>query len=350
MRARGESSLAVPPPVEPAGAGFIERWWQGETGGWGRVLDVATAPLELVYRLGAGGYHRAYTSGRLRPAQAEIPVISVGNLSVGGTGKTPVTRWLVEELRRRGAKPAVLHGGYAEDEPALHRSWYPDVPVIVDRDRVRGARAAADQGASVIVLDDGFQHRRLARDLDVVLIAAEGWTDRPRLLPRGPWREPLGALRRAHVIAVTWKTAGPETTRRIVQELGWLAPRAIRLTLQLRPSRWRRVDGPAVDDAPAGRALAVAAIARPELFVANARERGAEVDEIVVFRDHHVYRADDVERIRTLARGRPVVTTAKDAVKLRPLARDLDLWVLEQEVVVEDGFAALERRLDRLVS
>ncbi|HEX6939614.1 MAG TPA: tetraacyldisaccharide 4'-kinase [Longimicrobiales bacterium] len=344
------------PGVEPSrppralAATAVERLWRGEAGRAGVLLDVALVPLELAYRAAAGIFHAAYEVGLKRAVRLPVPVASVGNVAVGGAGKTPVTRWVVDELRRRGARPAVLHGGYAPDEPALHRSWYPGVPVIEGRDRVAGGARAVDAGADVVVLDDGFQHRRLARNLDLVLVAAEDWTPQPRLLPRGPWREPPRALARADVVAVTRRTATAEAAEEVAAALRRFAPKADAVRFHLRAIGWRAAAGGAAGPGPRGEVVAVAGIARPRDFVANAEAAGVEVGEALVFRDHHAYTDEDARRIRAAARGRPVVTTAKDAVKLAPLAPELDLWILEQRAIVEAGADALARRLDALVA
>lgn len=329
----------------------IERIWRGEAGPGGAFLAAMLTPFEFAYRIVAGAYHGAYTKGLRRQHRLAVPVVSVGNIAVGGTGKTPVTRWVVEELRRRGARPAVLHGGYAADEPELHRAWYPDVPVVVERDRVAGGARAIAAGADVVVLDDGFQHRRLARDLDLVLVAAEDWTARTRLLPRGPWREPLAALRRADVVVVTRRTATAEAAAEVAAAIGRRVAGVEVAQVHLRPAGWLRSRGRAPLDpvgAPEGEALAVAAIARPRDFVANAVAAGAKVVDTVVYRDHHAYDEHDVRRIVDAASGRPIVTTAKDAVKLAPLVPELDFWILEQGVTIEAGAHVLERRLDAL--
>ena len=317
---------------------------------WGRVVGWALAPAELAYRAVAGAYHSAYTRGFFHVATVEAPVVSVGNLVVGGSGKTPVTRWLVEELLRRGARPAVLHGGYAADEPELHRAWHPGLPVLACRDRVAAARQAIAGGATVLVLDDGFQHRRLARDIDLVLVPAESWARRPRLLPRGPWREPPQALARARVVAVTRKVAGAETAARVAREAAEFAPEAAVVRLRIEPAGWRLAGAESEGGAPKGDVVAVAGIANPELFLANAQAAGARVVERLIFRDHHPYSLQDIARILELARGRPVVTTAKDAVKLRPLVEQLEVWVLEQRVVVEAGGELLASVLDELAA
>jgi tetraacyldisaccharide 4'-kinase len=341
---------AVGAELSPGGAEWVARWWRGEAGVWGRALGWALAPAELAYRVVARAYHSAYSRGFLQAASVGVSVLSVGNLVVGGSGKTPVTRWLVEQLLRRGARPAVLHGGYAADEPELHRVWNPEVPVLACRDRVAAARQAIAGGATVLVLDDGFQHRRLARDVDVVLVPAESWTRRPRLLPRGPWREPPRALARARVVAVTRKVAGEESAARVAREAAGFAPGAMVVRLRIEPAGWRLAGAESAGGAPRGDVVAVAGIANPELFLANAQAAGARIVDRLIFRDHHPYSPHDIARILELARGRPIVTTAKDAVKLRPLAEQLEVWVLEQRVVVEAGGELLGNLLDELVA
>lgn len=328
----------------PAADRIIASWRDGRL-----AFDLVLAPLEAVYRAASGLYHGAYTAGRMRIERAGVPVVSVGNLVIGGAGKTPVAAWVAKRLLLLGARPAVLHGGYGEDEPELHRRWHADVPVHVGRDRSATAATAVAEGATVLVLDDGFQHRRLARDLDLVLVPAEDWTPSPRLLPRGPWREPPSALARADAIAVTRKTADADRARTVAGQVEAFAPDADVFRLALRPDGWRRPGAGRASSPPPGRAIAVAGIARPEAFVANARQAGATVDELLRFPDHHAYTARDAERIRRRAGGRPVVTTEKDALKLERLRTELDLWVLGQAVAVEAGRDALEGRLEALV-
>jgi tetraacyldisaccharide 4'-kinase len=330
-------------PVSRA-EGLARRWWAGELGAAGRLLDGALAPAEAAYRLATGLRNRRYDGGRAVVHRVDAPVISVGNVGVGGTGKTPVAHWVARRVQEMGRSPAILHGGYAADEPALHRRWAPEIPVVVDRDRVAGARQALAAGADVLVLDDGFQHRRLARTLDVVLVSAEGWTPSPRLLPRGPWREPPSALKRADVVVVTRKSAsagtGLEAAAGVAAAAGQEAVR-----VHLRPSGWR---APAEGDgghgtvpAPTGPVLLVSGIAEPGAFRSNATEAGAQVAAAMAFGDHHEYAAGDVARIREAAAGRTVVTTEKDWVKLRPLLTGVEVRLLVQEVEVEWGLEHL---------
>lgn len=324
----------------------VPRWWRGEARGavW-RGASAALAPAEAGYRLAVAVRNTLYASGLYRVHRVDAVVVSVGNLAVGGTGKTPFAHWVAGQLETRGARVAILHGGYAADEPELHRAWRPGALVIAMRDRVAAARLAIEQGATALVLDDGFQHRRLHRDLDLVLVAAESWTSRARLLPRGPWREPLTALARAGAVVVTRKTASQAGAQRVAMEVARLAPEAVVARVHLRPARWR-VRDTIRHRGPAGKVVAVSGVADPEHFFANARQAGADVAERLVFGDHHTYTRDDLERIIEVAGGRPVVTTAKDAVKLRDLDAELELWVLDQDVVVEEGQEALASALD----
>jgi tetraacyldisaccharide 4'-kinase len=273
-----------------------------------------------------------------------IPVISVGNHAVGGAGKTPFSAWLIDELLRRGERPALVHGGYADDEPALHALWHPDVPVIADRDRVGAARRAAGAGATIVVLDDAMQHRRIVRDLDIALVSAEQWDSAPRLLPRGPWREPPSSLRRVNLVAVTRKAASEELARDVACRIRALAPGVDVVCVTIEPAGWMGREG-----AP-GASIMVTGVAQPDLFAENARANGAVLDEVFLFPDHYAYARVDAARILAAARGRAVVTTAKDWVKLRSLIEDADLWVLEQRVRIDEGADLLEAALTRVVA
>ena len=335
-------------PLGPVDA--VQRLWeqQGEAGLKGRLLGAALTPAELGYRAIMGARNAAYGAGLAPTDVPPVPAISVGNITVGGTGKTPMVRWLVRLMRRRGWTPGILHGGYATDEPALHRLWFPDLPVVADRDRLRGAGRAMSMGADLLVLDDAFQHRRIGRDLDIVLVAAETWTRRARLLPRGPFREPPSALRRADLVIVTRRTASPERAAAVEAAVARASRRpTARVVLEAR--RWIHADGTAREGTPRGRALAVAGIARPDDFFDQAEAAGARLDDAIAFPDHHEYTRREADALLRLAEGAPVVMTAKDAVKLAPLMKDAEVWVLEQKVTLEGGRDRVLRALEGLV-
>ena len=327
-------------------AGLARRWWAGELGVAGTALDVTLAPAEAAYRLGVNLRNRAYDRSMLASTVASLPVISIGNIAVGGTGKTPFTSWLARHLARRGEIPAIVHGGYAQDEPELHRTWAPDIPVFVDRDRVRAAGLAHAAGATVVLLDDAFQHRRIRRDLDIVLISVERWSDTMRLLPRGAWREPPAALERADVIVCVRKTAAVAEAVSVARAVAERFDRPV-MRVQLHAAGWQREGAPA--GAPTGPCLLVAGLADPGLFVTNARDAGAQVTTELLFPDHHEYDDADAARIRAAAAGRTIITSAKDWVKLRGRIDTAQALVLTQEVVIEEGEPLLEAALGRVL-
>jgi tetraacyldisaccharide 4'-kinase len=337
------------PPADRVGApDAVQRLWEGEAGLTGRVLGALLTPAELGYRAVMRARNVAYGSGVAGSNSPPVPAISVGNITVGGTGKTPMVRWLVKQLLRRGWTPGILHGGYGDDEPALHRLWFPDLPVVAEKDRLRGAGRAMQQGADVLVLDDAFQHRRLRRDVDIVLVAAETWTRHARLLPRGPYREPPRSLRRADVVVVTRRTASAEQAVRVEVEVARISGRRTARVL-LRPSGWLRPDGSPREGNPRGPAIGVAGIGRPDDFFDQAEEWGADLVDAIAFPDHHAYSAAEASELERLADGAPVVMTAKDAVKLAPLMKGSDLWILEQAVAFESGRSWVLRAVEEVL-
>jgi tetraacyldisaccharide 4'-kinase len=327
-----------------AGPRAAEALWWGNGAG-PTLARTLLLPAEWLYRCITAVRNGLFSAG-IRPAhRAGIPVVSVGNLTVGGAGKTPVARFLAERFAARGGTPAILHRGYGSgDEPALHRLWNPAIPVYTGADRITAASAAARAGATVAILDDAFQHRSIARDLDIVLVPAEDWTDRPRLLPRGPWREPVSSLRRADLVLVTRKTATADRAQRVARHIGvaFDIPVAV---VALSPAGWRHAD--AMHAAPSGPALAVVALARPGPFLHNAAAAGADVAEAIVFRDHHRFSPGDARTILATAGSRPIVTSEKEAVKLLQLLPPTQVWILLQRVRIEEGETVIDSALDR---
>jgi len=286
---------------------------------------------------------------------AAVPVLSIGNLSVGGTGKTPLAAWAAERLRAAGAKPAVLLRGYGGDEPLVHAALNPDIPVIADPDRVAGAEKALASGADCAILDDGFQHRRLARVADWVLVSAEQPPEAARLLPAGPWRESPRALRRATVAVVTRKSASLEAASKVAARL--TAEHGVECAIvHLTPSdvvdaREERAIG--LERLRGKRALVVAAIGAPAAFAAQVRELGVAECETLAYRDHHRFNATDIAQIvRAAAHADVVVCTLKDAVKLAPLwpRAALPLWYVSQRAEVERGEQLLAATLASVMS
>jgi tetraacyldisaccharide 4'-kinase len=333
--------------------GWVAGWWRGEGGIPGAVLSVATAPAEAAFKSAVAVRGRLYSSGLRESRRAPIPVFSVGNVTVGGTGKTPVAAWLARRLLAGGHRPAIVVSGYGTDEIEVHRDLNPGVPVFASRRRFDGATQAARSGADCVVLDDGFQHRALQRDLDIVLIAAERWFEARRMLPRGPWREAPDAIRRADFVLVTRKVATRAAADSVAESLvriagdvpgGVVRLASTTLTSLAEPSRREpiaRISGM--------RVIAVSSLADPEPFLVQLREAGAAV-EPMSFPDHHPFPDTDVDSIAArLEAGTVAVLTRKEAVKLRSRLPSKKVYVLEQEVEFESGEPALQERLSRIL-
>jgi tetraacyldisaccharide 4'-kinase len=295
----------------------------------------------------------AYDAGLLRVRDVGVPVISVGNLSVGGTGKTPAALWLGERLRSLGLSPAIVTRGYrgqaagrilracpsAEDpadggggleqvgdEAVLLAERFPG-PVVCGVDRVAAARhAVLAFGADVVVLDDGFQHRRIARSFDLVLVDGGAGLGNGAVLPAGPLREPASALRRADAIVVTKVDEIPAA---LAEEIGRRAAGVPLLAAALEPRCLVAPEGRATVESPlavlAGRrVVAVSGLARAESFWRLLDQLGARIVEVIEYPDHHAFSHADWQRIGHAARGADLVAcTEKDLVKLRrfPFAR-----------------------------
>ena len=303
---------------------------RGATG----ALSAALLPAEMLYAVTMAARNGLYDAGLMRAERVSMPVISIGNIVAGGAGKTPITRWLAEQLLARGRSPAILHGGYGEDEPRLHRQWHPEMVVVSNRDRVAGAKQAIAQGADVILLDDGFQHRRLARELDVVLLSADD--SAAHLLPRGPGREPLHALRRGGFVIITRKSASPDAAMMLETRVHQTAPGVPTARVHL------GIAAPL----PTDPVVVAAAIARPDLLLAQLRQAGVRISVMLAYPDHHEYSADDAAQLAARAGNQLLVTTAKDAVKLRTLLPERAMFVVEQTLEFESGAGELMSAVD----
>jgi tetraacyldisaccharide 4'-kinase len=327
----------------------IERIWAADgPAAW------ALTPLSWLFGLATGTRNLLFDLGVLRAHDLGLPAVSVGNISVGGTGKTPVSAWVAAQLVGMGARPAILLRGYGGDEPLVHARLNPGVPVIANADRVAGAAEAKAQGATVLVLDDAFQHRRAARDLDLVLVAAEQG-EAHRLLPAGPLREGRRALRRAQLVIVTRKSSSMAEAERVAA--GWTgfagAPPTAVLSLTPGPLRPLEPSGASLPlvTVAGKRVLAVSAIGAPAAFEAQLRAAGAVV-ESAAYPDHHAFSAADVAALVQRATATDLtVCTLKDAVKLGPQwpRQATGVWYLSQAVEVERGGASLREALHRLV-
>ncbi|MGH7652179.1 MAG: tetraacyldisaccharide 4'-kinase [Gemmatimonadaceae bacterium] len=334
-------------------AGFVETAWSGRSVS-ARAVRAALVPFELVYRGIVGIRGTLYDAGLIRVENFSVPVLSVGNLSVGGTGKTPVAAWVAQRLADRGAKPGIVLRGYGGDETLVHERLNPGAPVIIASDRARGIREAIAQGVDIVVLDDAYQHRRASRDADVLLIDADSWTGAPRLLPAGPWREPLSSARRASLIIVTRKIATPTAVDEVRKAISSAAAGVPVAVAQLAASELRSTS--------TGQTLplhvlhgsvlmAIAAVARPESFFRQLTELGAVVRPHS-FPDHHSFTPREATYLAAQSHDSDfVVCTLKDAVKLETIwpAEAGSLWYVSQRLKIEDGQPHIDRLLDNLL-
>jgi tetraacyldisaccharide 4'-kinase len=296
----------------------------------------------------------AYRNGWIGVKDLPLPSVAVGNLTVGGSGKTPIAIWIAGYYVSRGLVPGILLRGYGDDEVRVHQHALPEAVVVADPDRVVGADRALARGAQVLVLDDAYQRLDVRRDLNIAVISAETTRAVRWSLPAGPWREGWSALDRADAVIVTRKRATPEAALALAARLqGRIAgPIAVaHLGLRYLEGMVSGRRHPAT--ALAGkRVVAASGIADPDAFVAQTKATGAAV-QVATWKNHHDYREEDVAWLAHAARRADhLVITQKDAVKLRdrwpttvpePLVALLDLeW--------EDGEESITAALDAVTT
>jgi tetraacyldisaccharide 4'-kinase len=306
----------------------------------------------------------------LRPARHPGgPVVSIGNLTTGGTGKTPVVAWLAREGVAHGRRVAILSRGYGgtdaargNDEKQVLDRLIPGVPHLQDPDRVAAARrAVAEHGADLLVLDDGFQHRRLARDLDLVLVDALDPWGGGRLLPRGLLREPVSSLRRADAVIVTRADQAAPGTLASIAEVVRRATRG-RLAdvaqVAFPPQGWIDVAGnrTALAEVSGQRVGAFCGIGHPDAFRRSLAAVGIESDWFEAYPDHHAFGPQDVERLARRVRESGVTTlvcTLKDLVKWTPEDAEragVPLLALEIGLAWRAGEASVVELFERTLS
>jgi tetraacyldisaccharide 4'-kinase len=318
------------------------------------LLRAAATALSWAYagctRLRRALYERKIFKSRRGP----LPVISVGNLTVGGTGKTPFVGYLARGLARQKHKPAILARGYrararggSNDELDMLARQLPDVLTVANPNRLAASMRAAEEGADVAVLDDGFQHFALQRDLDVLLIDATRPFGTGRLLPRGTLREPAENAARADLVALTRvDLAGLSQVGELRTWLRRLRPDMPVVECCFRPRALRPLGNPDGEALPpeslSGRKIgAFAGLAQPRGFGQTLRSVGAEVAYSRRFPDHHRYSARDIAAVvegAGAAGAEMLVTTEKDAVKLEDLpAPEMPLYCLSIETEIDEG-------------
>jgi tetraacyldisaccharide 4'-kinase len=344
-----------------------------EQSGWRAAGLLPLIPAAWLYAAGARMHRALYAPGRMRKTRLPIRVLSVGNLMVGGTGKTPTAAWLASALRQRGHRVALASRGYgrsksrrnpvlivsdgryvkgrvetAGDEPMLLAAHAPGVPVLVGNDRAHiGLRAIAAFGTEVLVLDDGFHHHPLYRDVDWVTVDGQFGFGNRWVLPRGPLRESIAALRFADAIGVV---DGPLAAEDEVL-IDRFAPNAIRYAARREPVSVRVLGGGGETSSPEslnGAAVGLlSALARPASLRNTLEQLGAKIIAERCFRDHHRYRRQD---LRDLQREAPLwVTSEKDALKIMPeWVGGADLRVLSIRLKIEQPDPLLDWLEDRL--
>ena len=315
--------------------------------------------LSLSYRLGVMLRNKAFDRGWKKIHRAEVPVVSVGNLTVGGTGKTPCVEWIARFYRQLDLQVALLSRGYGSavgrnDEALVLEENLPDVPHLQGADRTALATMAVEELESeILVLDDGFQHRQLHRDLDVVLIDATCPWGHGYLLPRGLLREPIGSLKRAHVVLLTrCDLVSAAAVRAIRETVASIKPDLPIVESSHRPARWRNAaHATAVLESLKDRPIAAfCGLGNPDAFRQTLRKLGLNVMAWRTYPDHHPYSRHDVEELRSWAQqlpaGAAVVTTQKDLVKIRlDQLSDRELWALQIQLDMTSGQDVLEELL-----
>lgn len=317
------------------------------------------------YGLAAYGRNRAFDLGLLPIHSCPAPVLCIGNLSLGGTGKTPLVAWAARHLASLGMRPAIVSRGYGarrgqtSDEAAELGLLLPGVPHVADADRVAAARRAVAAGANAIVLDDGFQHRRLARDLDIVAVDATDPFGCGFLFPRGLLREPLSSLARADAVVLTRSTLVTEARRAEIREalarhMG--SPPPVWAEATHRPVALRQAGGGTLplESLRGRRIVACAGIGNPDAFRRSLEHLGADVAAFRVFADHHAYGGADLDTLTAWAQREQatmLVTTLKDLVKIdRDSLAGIPMAAVEIAIEFTAGSAEMAALLASLVS
>ena len=353
---------------------WLERAWYPEP-------DSPGKPPPLALRLAAELYGRAaharsvlYDAGLLTVRRIPAPCVSVGNVSVGGTGKTPLVAWIIDAFVSLGERPAVVSRGYGGsaagpervptggsaataarygDEPALLAARFPAVPVVVGRDRHAAGMVATACGATVVIADDAFQHRRLGRDLDIAVVDASRGMGNGRLLPAGPLREPPAALARAGLVVINRIGLAPDpgALRRAIE---LVAPRAAIAESDIVFSGLQDARSGAPAELPPGVGVyAFSGIANPGSFRRTLESVGLRIAGWEVFPDHHAYRPGEIGRLALAAErsgATAAVTTAKDAVRIPGWGGKLPLYRAEVKLVMIRGREQLWEALKSLAA
>lgn len=335
----------------------------GRRRGPGATLSrAALRALEIPYTAAVRIRNQRFDGGRATIQRVDVPVLSVGNITLGGTGKTPAVEWLARWFTGRGVRVGLVSRGYGSkagrpnDEALELAQKLPDVPHVADSDRVRGARQAIERfGCQLLLLDDGFQHRRLARDFDLVLIDALEPFGFGHVFPRGTLREPLSGWTRADALMLTRTDAVDAPRRAEIREQALrYAPGALWLEAAHAPQALLSPSG--AEQPPetlAGQRIAAfCGIGNPAGFHHSLVQCRYQLAASMEFADHMDYTPEGIRGIARWADAlgvAAVVCTHKDLVKVgRHWAGSTPLWALAGRLQIHLGQAELETALDRL--
>ncbi|MDX6405636.1 MAG: tetraacyldisaccharide 4-kinase [Blastocatellia bacterium] len=331
------------------------------------AVTFALTPLGSLYGVAMKIRRALYQSGRFRVHELGKSVISVGNLTTGGTGKTPLVEWIAKELAQTGHRPCILTRGYARrnagnrvivsdgnevmadaaragDEPLLLAENLKGLAAVIsDADRISAAHwAIQNLQSDVFVLDDGFQHLRVARQLNIVTIDATNPWGNGKLIPAGVLRESPFELARADCIVIT-RADDPNQTEALQREINAQSKGRPIFHSRMRLSGVRAVPfgqpSIAVEQIGGLRVAAFCALGNPESFFALLRRNGYQLAHTQVFRDHHSYTQSDIDQLvrEAIAHGAQILlTTAKDEVKLRSLEFELPCYTADIEIEIEN--------------
>ena len=300
-----------------------------------------------------------YKTGILKTNKLRCPVISVGNLTLGGTGKTPVVEYIVRYFVNKGLKPVILSRGYgrdsktsvaivsngdnillksdeAGDEPYLLAENNPTVPILVSKDRFLGGKAAISKfNPDVIILDDGFQHLSLARDYNITLINCIKPLENSHIFPAGPLREPISALKRADMILYTHSDEAPDNCcENFIKRSDILKLETIHTFDKIVRMNDQKTVSP--EELNKKKVVVFCGIGEPDSFIRKIRQLGAEVVQSETFPDHYVYKMDNLQSISETAeklKADFILTTQKDGVKIKELmAPLLPIWIVRMKI------------------
>jgi len=314
-------------------------------------LYLISLPFGLVVR----AWDACFKLGVLKSYKADIPVVSVGNITVGGSGKTPIVIILAKALSLKGLKPVVLTRGYGKDEVDLLKKKMPIIPVISARDRVKSAKEAGSVfSADMVILDDGYQHRRLDRDMDILLVDASNPFGNNHMVPRGILREPVGSMKRADVIILTKADYGKENLKGLKTMIKGRFPDKQMLEAVYVPDRLTNVmtNSKMPFEAIKGKKICmVSGIADPGYFRHILSGLGAQIALEFDFIDHVTYTAGALESVLSKAKDSgcmALVMTEKDAVKIREMefdAKGMEIYAVDVLAVIKENAEGLLEKI-----